>query len=87
MTGTPNQISWAELIKVQVAKEFDRVAAILAERGRMDLVEILNEHRRTALANESAGYFIQEWGEMTGQVRRMIVTDPRYNALRRLPHA
>jgi hypothetical protein len=87
MTGTPNQISWAEMIKVRVAVEFDRVAAILTERSRMDLVEILNEHRRTVLANESAGYFIREWGEMTGQVSRMIVADPRYNALKRLPQA
>lgn len=29
MTGTENQIGWAEQIKVQVAAEFDRVRAAL----------------------------------------------------------
>jgi hypothetical protein len=80
MTGTPNQISWAELIKVRVAIDFDRVATLLAARGRPDLVEILEDHRNTVLSNESAGYFIQDWGELNGQVRRLIVSDPRYTA-------
>ena len=42
MTGTANQIEWAERIKAQVGAEFDRVAKALegaagkqAERDRM----------------------------------------------------
>ena len=32
MTGTPNQIEWAEQIRPRVAAEFDRVAHELADR-------------------------------------------------------
>jgi hypothetical protein len=81
VTGTPNQISWGELIKVRVAEEFDRVSNVLAGRGRPDLVSILEEKRKIVLANDFAGYFIQEWGEMNGQVRRMVIADAKYKAL------
>jgi hypothetical protein len=85
MTGTPNQISWAELIKVRIGDEFDRVSSVLIERCRPDIVTILEDKRREVLANDRAGYFIQTWSELNGQVRRMIMEDPRYNAPRPQP--
>ena len=82
MTGTDNQISWADIIRVQVNQEFDRVSKALQQRGRPNLIAILEDKRREVLANPSAGYFIKEWGELNGQVRRLIMADPRYS-----PHA
>jgi hypothetical protein len=83
MTGTPNQISWAELIKVQIGEEFDRVSNVLTKHRRADMVALLEEKRLEVLAVDRAGYFIKEWGELNGQVNRMITSDPRYEALRR----
>ena len=85
MTGTDNQISWADIIRVQVNKEFDRVSNALSQRGRHNpnailLIDILESKRREVLAHENAGYFIKEWGELNGQVRRLIMDDPRYPA-------
>lgn len=91
LTGTPSQIEWAELIKPRVGAEFDRVAAALTGAGatrsdhvRADAraaVAILEDKRAEVMANASAGYFIRDWQELNGQVRRLIVQDPRYRAI------
>jgi len=88
MTGTINQIDWAEQIKTQVNAEFDRVAKALelaaskrAEQDRSEvqiMIAILEEKRAEVMANDRAGYFIHDWQELRGQVRTMIMEDPRY---------
>ncbi len=82
LTGTPNQISWAELIRVQINEEFDRVSKALAPHGRPGILALLEEKRGEVMANARAGYFIKEWGELNGQVARLVTTDPRFQALR-----
>ena len=92
MTGTQNQIEWAEQIKPRVGAEFDRVAKALAdvarhqrEEARADthaVIEILQEKRAEVMANDFAGYFIRDWQEVTDQVRQMITKDPRYQIIR-----
>jgi hypothetical protein len=92
LTGTPGQIEWAERIRPQVSAEFDRVAGILgtvarkqSEQDRLDtqaVVAILEEKRGEVLANETAGYFIRNWQELTDQVRSLIRKDSRYTAIR-----
>jgi hypothetical protein len=88
LTGTVNQIEWAARIKERVSAEFDRVANALrsvagqqADRDRMDthaIIVILEEKRAEVMARTQAGYFIHDWQELSDQVRRMIVRDPRY---------
>jgi hypothetical protein len=88
LTGTANQIEWAEQIKERVGKEFDRVAnamrSVGAKQGDLDrtvtleLVAILEEKRLEVMANDRAGHFIHDWQELRDQVRQMVVTDPRY---------
>ena len=88
LIGTPNQIEWAEQIKDRVHKEFDRVGMMLKsvatkqlgwdQTDTLKLVAILEEKRRDVMANDRAGYFIHDWQELRGQVREMIVKDPRY---------
>jgi hypothetical protein len=34
------------------------------------------------MARDEAGYFIQEWQELRDQVRQMITTDFRYQAIK-----
>jgi hypothetical protein len=34
------------------------------------------------MAHEEAGYFIHDWQEMRDQVRRMIMKDSRYKAIK-----
>jgi hypothetical protein len=46
------------------------------------IIEILEEKRPEVLANEQAGYFIHDWQELRDQVRRMIVEDCRYKAIK-----
>lgn len=100
MTGTPNQIEWADQIKPTVAAEFDRVSrafeALMIHQGpearkdTLTILEILREQRFAALNNPSAGYFIAEWRELSDQVRRGIAQDPRHQAIRtryKLAHA
>jgi len=89
MTGTVNQVDWAQQIKAGAGAEFDRVAKALkaaaagqAGQKRMDTqaaLVILEDKR--AEVNNNAGYFIREWQELRDQVRRMIVQDPRYQAI------
>lgn len=92
MTGTPNQIEWAEQIKPRVGAEFDRVASALmaaslkqvesSRIGTLSAIAILNEKRAEVMANNKAGYFIKEWRELDGKVRQMITQDPRHAALK-----
>ena len=92
MTGTPNQIELAEQIRSRVAAEFDRVAKALegtagnqGERNRMSIgsvIEILDDKRAEVMAKEQAGYFIVEWQELGDQVRRLIMQDSRYQAIK-----
>lgn len=92
MTGTANQIEWAEQIRARVSTEFDRVAKALEaaavsqiERDRMNtraVIEILEDKRAEVMARDQAGYFIVEWQELRDQVRRLIAQDPRYQAIK-----
>jgi len=91
MTGTVNQVDWAQQIKAGAGAEFDRVAKALqaaaagqAGQKRMDTqaaLVILEDKRAEVMANNNAGYFIREWQELRDQVRRMIVQDPRYQTI------
>jgi uncharacterized protein with von Willebrand factor type A (vWA) domain len=92
LTGTVNQIEWAEQIKERVGKDFDRVAhamqSVAAKQAELDrsdteeLIAILKELRAEVMAKAEAGYFIHDWQEPGDQVRQMIVKDPRYSAIR-----
>jgi hypothetical protein len=92
MTGTVNQIAWAEQIKAKVDAEFDRVRRALesaaskqSSEDRTDtdaIITILEDKRAEVMGNEQAGYFIHDWQELRDQVRRMIVGDARYKAIK-----
>jgi len=92
MTGTVNQIEWAEQIKARVGAEFDRVANALDSAAakqtgqkRTDtqaVIAILKDQRAGVMARDEAGYFIQEWQELRDQVRQMIAKDYRYQAIK-----
>ena len=92
LTGTVNQIEWAERIRTSVIAEFERVAKALSEaaghraantetNARLALA-ILADKRDEVMANDRAGYFIREWQESDAKVRQMITSDPRYEAIR-----
>lgn len=92
LTGTVNQIEWAELIKERVDKEFDRVAnaikGVAAKQTGHDrtnaeaLIALLEEKRFEVMGHERAGYFIHDWQEFGELVRQMIVKDPRYKEIK-----
>jgi hypothetical protein len=92
MTGTMNQVEWAEQIKVRVSAEFDRVARVLAsvatkqtENDRTDtlaVIAILEDKRAEVMANDRAGYFIHEWQDLDGRVRQMLAKDSRYQVIK-----
>ena len=92
MTGSEDQIEWAERIRAQVNGEFDRVAKALhraaskqSAQDRLNTYEmmlILEEKRAQVLSNERAGYFIHDWQELSDQVRKMIMADARYKAIK-----
>jgi len=94
MTGTANQIEWAEQIRVRVGAEFDRVANALQtaagnqiERDRLNtraLIQILEDKRAEVMAKDQAGYFIVEWQELRDQVRMLIAQDSRYQQIKAL---
>lgn len=93
MTGTPDQIEWAERIKHQVNAEFERVAKALEgaagrqpERARLDtnaVLAVLEQKRLEVMAVDQAGYFIRDWQELRDQVRQMIARDPTFQAIRK----
>jgi hypothetical protein len=90
--GTPSQIEWAEQIRVNVAREFDRVSnafqAVACRQTEQDRAEtrtvlaILEEKRADTMGNDRAGYFIRGWQELSDQVRQLIFKDPRYQAIK-----
>jgi hypothetical protein len=92
LTGTPNQVEWAEKIRVTVAQEFDRVANAFRERMNVQIapvqaetravIAIIEQKRAETMANTHAGYFIRDWQELSDQVRRMIRQDPRYQEIK-----
>jgi hypothetical protein len=92
MSGTANQVEWAQRIKRRVNDEFDRMAAsfrLIANRQtdiqRSDteaVIAILEDKRAEVMCREQAGYFIHDWQEIGDQVRQMIFHDPRYQAIR-----
>lgn len=92
MSGTANQVEWAERIRRQVNDEFDRVAASfqsIADKQNDDrradteaIIAILEDKRAEVVSREQAGYFIHDWQEIGDQVRQMIFHDPRYQAIR-----
>lgn len=92
LTGTQNQIEWAEQIKPKVNAEFDRVsnafrevASRQPEGQRIDtlaVIAILEEKRLEVMTNREAGYFILHWQELSDQVRQMIAKDPRYRLIK-----
>lgn len=91
-TGSVNQIEWGERIKARVAGEFDRVAGVLEATARnqpardrsdtLAMIAILEDKRATGMANQSAGYFIHDWQELRDQVRKMIMSDGRYQDIK-----
>lgn len=91
MTGTPNQIEFAEQIRPRVDAEFARVASAFhtvanrqEEQDRRDtlaVIEILNEKRREVMAKDDAGYFIRDWQELDGKVRQLIGLDPGFRVI------
>src|SRR5437870_10721599 len=92
MLGTVNQIAWAEEIKVKVDAEFDRVRKALESTATkhstgnlQTIIRILEEKRCEVMGNEQAGYFIHDWQELADQVRRLIVADSRYKAIKSVP--
>ena len=92
MIGTVNQIAWAVQIKSQVDAEFDRVRKVLehamTKQSPSDItdiesiIRILEDKRAEVMGNEQAGYFIRDWQELGNKVSRMIVGDPRYQAIK-----
>lgn len=92
LTGTANQIEWAERIRVLVDGEFDRVRSVLEAAAlkqspdkRSDtqvMIAILEQKRSEVMTNQQAGYFIHDWQELRDQVRKMIVNDARYAAIK-----
>jgi hypothetical protein len=92
MIGTLSQIAWAVQIKSQVLAEFDRLRKVLeyaiTKQPSEDVVNIhaiiriLEEKRVEVMENEQAEYFIHDWHELRNQVSRMVVADPRYQAIK-----
>jgi hypothetical protein len=92
LNGSTAQVEWAERIRTRVGAEFDRVAAAFhAVAKKQDpamrastnaVIAILEETRGAVMRNESAGYFIHDWQDIHDQVRKMIFSDPRYQAIR-----
>lgn len=92
MTGSPAQTEWAERIKQQVGGEFDRIAASFRsvaekqiEKKRIEteaIIAILEEKRAEVMGRDQAGYFIQEWQEISHQVRNMMRADARHQAIK-----
>jgi len=46
------------------------------------VIAILEDKRAKVMAEDQAGYFIHNWQELRDQVRRTIIRDPRYLAIK-----
>lgn len=92
MSGTPNQVEYALSIKRHVSEEFDRVESLLRtvaakQEGEMRdqtdaVIAILEEKRASVLEQSDAGYYIRAWQEITDQVRKLLMEDPRYQQIK-----
>jgi hypothetical protein len=92
LTGTAEQIAWALQIRTRVNAEFDRVAKGLEgtaakrsgsnQKNTYTMISILEEKRAEVMANPDAGYFIHDWQEMYDQVRKLMIKDARYQAIK-----
>ena len=91
MIGTPNQIAWAIQIRSQVEEEFDRVRGVLEYAAKRSpenvtdiqaIIQILEDKRVEVLENDQAGYFIHDWQHPGNLVARLIIRDPRYEAIK-----
>jgi hypothetical protein len=92
MSGTANQVEWAERIRRRVSNEFDRVAASFRAVARKQdaaaraeteaIIAILEEKRAEVMRRERAGYFIHDWQETGGRVSQLIFRDSRYQAIK-----
>lgn len=92
LTGSEAQIEWAVRLRRGVEAEFERVAAALRRvaakqiplrrAATYQMLQILEAKRIEVLSHERAGYYIKEWQEPGGHPRRMLLEDPRYEALR-----
>lgn len=92
LTGSLAQIELAQRIRITVREEFDRVsdALLVATRrqspaNRLDaeaVIAILEEELTEVMSINRAGYFIREWLEINGRVRKMLAGDARYTAVR-----
>ena len=95
LTGTHNQIAWAEQIRTRVDAEFERVRISLTSvamrqsgQSRADtlvMIAILDDKHVAVMANSHAGYFIYNWQDVPGQVRELILGDPRYQTIKFRP--
>jgi hypothetical protein len=93
LRGTAAQVEWAERIQRAVGAEFDRVAAAFrsvalkqdaAKRaGTEAILAVLAEKRVEVMSIDSAGSFIRDWQDIGDQVRNLISSDPRFEAIRR----
>lgn len=91
MNGTVNQVNQANRIKERINKEFDRLARALessaARQTGIDqkdteaVIAILEEKRAEVMAKGQADYFINNWREVNGHVRELIVLDTRYREI------
>lgn len=91
MIGSADQVKQAELIKVRVNAEFDRIASALgtsaAKRTGQDqtdmetVIAILEEKRAEIMAKGQADYFINNWRGELGRIRELIAQDTRYRAI------
>ena len=92
LNGDAHEIEWALRIRTQVNAEFDRVARVLERTAkqrsgqkRLDtygMIAILEEKRAEVMSNPDAGYFIRDWQELQDQVRKMMINDARYQAIK-----
>jgi hypothetical protein len=90
--GTENQVAWAQEIRMRVNTEFDRVAEAFASvaarqtgQDQLDsvaVIALLEEKRAEVMSQDSAGYFIHVWQELSDQVRQLIAKDSRYQAIK-----
>ena len=95
LSGTANQVEWAERIRRQVNADFDRVTRSFrtvagkqaaAKRAATEtIIGILEDQRAAVMGEQQAGYFIREWQEIGDQVRQLLFCDPRYQALKGRP--
>jgi hypothetical protein len=92
LNGAAHEIEWALRIRAQVNAEFDRVAKVLERTAtqrsgqqRSDtygMIAILEEKRAEVMSNPNAAYFIHDWQELHDQVRKMMMNDARYQAIK-----